>query len=388
MRAAIPTKRRGPLLALLAAFTLFPVVATAAPPVPPADYDGLMAAARAARDRGDWQETLGLLEKAYVLKPSPALLNNVGRALEETGRYEEAHAAYTKVANDSTAGSDVRALDAARAGALESRLGRGWVIVEADGAASVDGHPSQVAARTEFAAAPGRRLFGLQSPTGESTTLWTVDVPKGRRVVIRPPTEKLGVVRLDGARAGFRTLTLDGTSVVGDLNKLKRLLITPGSYRVDATFSGAPDRRLTVVVELGREAVVAALLPEVVRIPEKPPEQTGLSRAGKWQLWIGLTGLALAGVGTWLLIDAADRRDQVENAHANEIGLVDGITRAEALSLAEDVDIRTAAGASVLALGLAAGLGAATWAIVEQTSEPSVHVSAGLDGLFYVGGRF
>ena len=68
----------------------------------------IMADAVKARDAGDLDRTVEFLREAYAVKPAPEILNNMGKILEQLGRYREAVDAYQKVADDPKADAQLR----------------------------------------------------------------------------------------------------------------------------------------------------------------------------------------------------------------------------------------------------------------------------------------
>ena len=110
-----------------------------------ADFEELLRRAAEARDAGDRPETLSLLRQAYELRPLPEISNNIGRTLEELGRYDEAAAAYRRVVEDPSAEPALIELDRRRLRALAPKLGRGWLLVQRDEVrAFVDGNAIEV----------------------------------------------------------------------------------------------------------------------------------------------------------------------------------------------------------------------------------------------------
>src|SRR5881394_2762228 len=88
----------------LLVFAAFVMLATAvqaagparAPSAQSSDAGELTLRAKAAFDRGNFAEAAELLTRAYAVKPSPALLYNLGRAYQQAGEKARAVEAYDR----------------------------------------------------------------------------------------------------------------------------------------------------------------------------------------------------------------------------------------------------------------------------------------------------
>jgi len=105
------------------------------------------------------------------------------------------------------------------------------------------------------------------------------------------------------------------------------------------------------------------------------------------------SGLAFAGVGTWLLIDANSRRDDAESKLTifNMGGAVEGITRADAIDARDEANSRALWGTISTVAGASIVVGGVVWWFLERFSDsPSnsaVSFSVGPSS-FFMEGRF
>ena len=139
---------------------------------------------------GDDERAEALLREAYGQQALPVIMNNLGKLLEEQGRYLEALEAYRKVTDDPDADAQLRALDRARVGALEPKAIKGWVRVPAAAAWSwgrVAGALIPFDDALDVGIPPGARLVEIMPGAGGGILRLTVmRFPRGRRVVIDP----------------------------------------------------------------------------------------------------------------------------------------------------------------------------------------------------------
>src|SRR5437763_15545036 len=78
------------------------------------DFDSLLNRAGDARKNGDLDRALLLLERARAIKSIPELDNNIGRILQDLGRFADASAAYRRVTASPRSREELRTLDAKR----------------------------------------------------------------------------------------------------------------------------------------------------------------------------------------------------------------------------------------------------------------------------------
>ncbi len=358
------------------------------PATPPPTYEALLELASGARSREDWSAALDFLHRAYALRPSPQLLNNIGRTLEELGRYADAHGAFERVANDANAPTDLRALDAARAGALKYRLGSAWVIVEAAAeAVRIDGEVRTLAKDTEIEVPPGVRFFEYTIMKGSAIVLRATTLPAGLRFRVYESLDPAESAVLDLAGATADELHVDGYRIRADVRSLAQVHLTPGAHTLSVVRGGKPSVPTKVTLNARGTAVLASLLPVIDPAWDPDP-----NRNLGWKIGVGAIGLVLAGIGTWLVVDAANERDALEERlSANALGLVQGTSFSSAEDEESIINRRRGAGIALLSVGLATGAGAAIWAIVDarRTTRGAVGVTVvpSASG-FLVEGRF
>ncbi len=342
---------------------------TAFKPPPDSGYDALITAALQARKAGDATRTLELLQQAYAIKPSPQLLNNVASTLVELGRYREAHEAFNKVANDPTASTDLRGLDAARAGSLLDRLGKAWVVARPDPPDAnvlVDGDTPGVANGTEFPARPGKRTFEYVTADGLTAALRIHNLPADRRTTLSDKLVMAGDAQL--MIAGVQRLEIDGYRVASDLRKLTTVRLPAGVHTLTATLDGK-SRTKDVTLPAG-QVQLAELLPAPKPTPIVAPVIR--KRSSGALRWVGpittaAVGAGLLGVGAWLTVDAETQRDKVREGETIE-GVLQ-LTRGEANQIQDDADQSATVGAVLLSTGGAAMLGAVLWVTVLALSD-------------------
>ena len=144
----------------------------------------IMADAVKARDAGNLNRTVEFLREAYQAKPAPEILNNLGKILEELGRYREAVDAYQKVADDPNADPQLRSLDTSRIAALQPKLNRAWVlpkITPRDSLVYMDGKLIDMPPGVEFPASHRKHVVLVVHPDERQAELRYAKFPLERR---------------------------------------------------------------------------------------------------------------------------------------------------------------------------------------------------------------
>lgn len=362
---------------------LFALVVTVAPP-PDASFEQLIEAAVAAKTAGEQAKTLEYLRRAHQMRPSPQLLNNIGRTLEVLGRYREARAAYTKVANDPKAPTELRALDAARAGALQSRVGRAWVVLKPSprtAKAWVGNQPVTVPSGAEFPAVAGRQVIEYQLAARETVVLRRHELASDVRTTVEDDLLSTADAAITLPK-GLKALSVDGRALMSDLEGAKTLALPPGKVVLVATWADGGDQKRSVAVVAGASRLTVLLGPRPKAVPEPPViVKPAHKPAILGPVLTGVGGLALLGVGTWLVVDAGNLRDEVKDAERDKLGAITGLTYAEAVEKESDADTRSTIGATLLAVGGAAAVGAVIWVLVDQLTAPKGSSPRSAEGL-------
>jgi tetratricopeptide (TPR) repeat protein len=359
----------------------------------PADpFADLIQRAQAARAAGDLEACLDLLGQAYQLKPSPELLNNRGKVLEDLGRYEEAAKAYKGVADDPAADPNLRSLDASRFAALQAKLNRSWLLVKLtppDAAIWVNGTASSPSAGSEIPGNPGRNVVEMSSPGSSVIVVRRPDLPAGRRTLFREdltqPKPTDSAIALAPGLGTPLSLSIDGYALRTELGGRTALRVDAGVYEVAVELVGGERFTETVRVPpasqvfVGEQRVREQPAADPVT-PVEPPTPAAAAEPWKRSIWpyvVGGVGLALAGVGTWLLVDAEADRDQVRDAKTEARALatgsgtvVTGVTYARAVELEESANNKTGAGAAVVGIGAAAVVGSVVWWLLDAPADP------------------
>lgn len=343
------------------------------------DFDALIQKAGEARRQGDAETTLSLLEQAYEIRPLPELLNNIGRTLEDMGRYREAANAYRRVIEDPAAKPQLVALDRERLAALEPKLDRAWVLVEADPVgvrARVDGGPVSLGEEHEIPIGP--HLLQLTGADGRMILLTFFKAIPSRRVTIRRDLEgtlpETATLDVEGTISAIERLYVEDHPVHADWRKGRlEIRLPPGTYRVRAELEGREPETKKIRVEAGSTAVLASVLDRPRPVDAPPPSvdpaahvQPASSGPGPWPLVVGVTGAVAAGLGTFLIISAEMDRDRVRDAERNEEDVVVGITMIEAVRLEDRADDKATAALVAGAGGGAMLLGALLWWLLDD----------------------
>ncbi|MBK6685793.1 MAG: tetratricopeptide repeat protein [Deltaproteobacteria bacterium] len=325
---------------------------------PPDPFRSLLDQAAADRSAGRLDEALAKLERAYRLKPSPALLNNLGLLFQELGRYREAADAYRGVLDDPTTPENLRQLDRERLLTVEPLLQSGWLVLGREH----QGDEVRVCGRRllpgqENGVPPGVCLLEARRDGVCWLGSWAV-VPGLRqelRIELSPPKE--------GHAHGGVQLTLDSVDelLVDGLVIPTRetrgslwLLLSPGVHQL---FVGpAPGRAQRIEIRAG-EIAPLDLRPSPSLSPTPlPPLPSAAAEpaevASPWPWVLAGTGVAL-GIGAAVTFTvASDRHSAVFTDARDDSGVITGVTQAEAYereSSARDLDR--------LALSLAVGAG-------------------------------
>lgn len=344
------------------------------------EVERLAEAASQAREAGRLTESLHLLQEAWAEEPLPVLLNNIGRALEELGRYAEAADAYRRVVDDPRAPSELRDRDRARLDALAPKLARAWVQLEgalAVGPILVDGRPVVPAPlpeqRAELDLEPGPHVLERSTDPREVTILAVTAAPG---TIVLDASAASATLELPLARVRVAHLTVDGYPVRAALLELEHVHLTPGPRQL--TLETDDQRTLTTLRDLhpGERLQVAALLLEAQ--PPLPGEVerrqliTPAPPASRvpWTPWLlAASGVVAATVGVVLEGSAASDRQRVRDALAAG-PVVRDLTFAEADALERGADTKATIGALVLGTGGAALVaGVAWWLLADESTE-------------------
>lgn len=359
-----------------------------------ADFEDLLQRAAEARRRGDAESTLSYLEQAYEMRPLPELLNNIGRTLEEMGRYGAAARAYRRVIEDPEAKPPLIELDRKRLAALEPKLEKAWLLVDAAPAGvtgRIDGGP--IALGEELEVPPGPHLLQLTGADGRLVLLTFFKAIPSRRMTIRrdldgtlPETATLDV---EGTISAIERLYIDDHPVHADWTKGRLEIRLPaGAYRVRVELEGRAPEVKQIWVESGRTAVLASVLDRPRPIDAPPPRIDPMTHtepaeagAGAWPLVLGVAGAVAAGFGTYLFISAENDRDEVRDADVQD-GVVIGISMTEAIRLEGRANDKSTAAVVATAGGVAMLAGALLWWLLDDSHEPPpVTAPAGPAGL-------
>ena len=346
--------------------------ALADPPGEDAGYDELVAAALEARNAKDYEKVLEYLGRASKLKPSPLLENNIARTLELLGRYKEAHAAYQRVVADESAPADLRALDAARAGALQTRLSKAWILTKASGKVLVGGRP--VTPGTESEAAPGKQVFEYQLDGGKTVAIRVETLAAGRRTpVAHDLAASASAVLVFNSVDGVESIEINGYAVKANARHVGRVLLVPGSHAVAVTRQGVlAERRLKLAA--GTYPIAKAVPADVAAKPTPigpvMKHDDGIGAAGWTQIALGTAGAAMVGMGVWMVVDSASLRDEVRNAATNDQGQIVGLSQEVAFEKRSDADNKSTIGLVLLGVGGAAATTALAWWLVDTFSSP------------------
>lgn len=354
---------------------------------PPADgsvtADQAYRTARRLYDDRQFEDALAWLRYAHEKSPSAAYLFGIARALEGLGRVAEAHEAFLQVQLQPRLSEDAKRQAGIEAARLEPLVSRAVVRLDAPPPGGQLQLDDRVVANTEEdqLLAPGAHTLCISTAGGRHLACWSRPLDAGRRVRW-PPEPLLGsrgrVVLESGAAGALRAI--DGTPLALDASAIVEIELDVGAHRIAL---GRGQRSWTVEVtvasgEPGRVDVPA------VEAPAQPPDGPGV---GPWIL--GAAGLGVAGAGIALLaVQAADRSElDASRGKLDNRGVIVGLTQAEAVEGYDRADALVFSGSVLAAVGVAAMAGAVVWLLV-PTTEETVWVAPGGDGLLWMGGRF
>ncbi|MEC9072689.1 MAG: tetratricopeptide repeat protein, partial [Myxococcota bacterium] len=238
-------------LLMLVGISLLPAAASAR------GLDEVMRDAVQARDAGDLDRTVTLLWEAYKIQPAPEILNNLGKILEQLGRYREAYDAYKKVTDDPEADQSLRALDSSRIATLQPKLNKAWLlpkITPKDATVLVDGEPTGMPPGVEFGVSHGLHALQVEHPDIEDIVMRFGAFPMDRRMDFIVDLRKLGghLGRLDlGSRPRPKEIRINGKALAGDLDRPGSVCLVPGTYDVVVVGAFEATGRSKITVESG-----------------------------------------------------------------------------------------------------------------------------------------
>lgn len=347
------------------------------------ELEDILEEAGRARRAGDHARTLLLLERAYAIQPIPELLNNIGRTLEELGRYGEAIDAYRKVVGDPAAKAQLVELDRRRLVELEPRLRSAWVLIDAkpdDALVHVDG--VEIPARREVEVEPGRHLVQLTRSDGRGVLVTFINSGLGRRITVGRDMDAIAAesaaLDLEGTVSSILEVSIDDRPIRADFMKGVKIHLEPGVYKVTVQLEGREPRIEDLRFEANGAVVLASILdPEVIGEPEPPaivlePMDPG---PGPWPMVVGAFGAIGVGLGVFLLASAEVDRGRVRNAVQRDDGVVTGITMIEAIRLESRANDKGTAGIISVSAGVAIGAAALFWWLLSPEPEPTLALS-------------
>ncbi len=279
------------------------------------DFERLLDAARAARDANQFSDAARLLKKAYAIRPMPVILNNLGKAYEELGRYQDAYDAYRRGASDPKAEPALRALDEARQAKLAPMLGRAWVRL-GPGLESMDVYaglpPVQLMANIDRPFNGGHMTIEFRMNDGR-VVLRQITPTIGRRLTIDEQLLKGqilqdAIIELPKPSPAMESLTIGGHHVSADLTSVNEVAIQSGTYAIEATFRGGIRQIQQETLRPGQRIKLAARV-------EPDPMIHGGARQLKTHEWVGLAtmtaGIIAGGVGIYQLVDYQGAADEL-----------------------------------------------------------------------------
>ncbi len=302
-----------------------------------ADFDDLLRRAADARRAGDAGGTLSLLREAYQVRPIPELLNNIGRTLEDLGRYDEAAVAYARVLDDPATKPPLVELDRQRLAVLRPKLEEAWLeVTSPDARAFLDGDPIAVGRETEIPVGPHL----LELSQGRRAVLVFFTAVRARRIdVDRRPEVRLeheAVLSLEPtARAPeIRALFVNDRPIRSPLAQLS-IALPAGSYRIRAETEAGPQAKLVRIGE-GRALALGRILDPIAR--RELPRERALSlrtpsAAHAGPIVLGSAALLAGGAGALLFALAQANRGTVRRAATDRGGVVVGLSMIEAVRL-------------------------------------------------------
>jgi len=320
------------------------------------DFKAVMAEAIAARDAGDLERTLALLREAHALQPRPELQNNIGKILEELGRYAEAAEAYTVVVDDRAADEKLRALDAARLRVVRPKSRLCWLFVSSAAEARrvlVDGDQPEIG---EAEYSPEFHFFEMRSQARGEVSVMVRTLPRGRRVavadVVKGSLSAQARLHFAGLTSPPKGVRIDGYRVRAPMADAKVIYVEPGRRFVEVELAEGPWIRREVELVAGQPIDVVEWL-----------EVDAAAGVSPWSALLIGAGAGAAAAGGTLLSIASSERSRVTGAEQLD-GRVVGLSHAEALTIEERADDRATAGAVLLGVGSAALTAGLVWLIV------------------------
>ncbi len=363
-------------------FWVFLTAAATCAASPPEDLESLIQRASEARQKGDLETALERLERARAIQDLPEIENNIGRVLQDLGRFKEAIEAYRKVVEDPRTGAELRELDQRRITELEKKRETAWIqirVVPENAEIHLrGGHVDSLLAGDTglISAQEGEASIQATRPGGTAILLVFRKLELGRLVKVALDVSEghhdaLSAIDLaTDLAAPIEALSVDRTKVQGRLDaRPLELDLEPGAHELDVKLKGFARESISIYAEPDQTLLLATCL-HAERIT--PRQETPIAVERKkadgapvpkmWPLLTGAVGAALIAGGGVLLAGAASDRNRVTNA-AKDGDVVIGLTMREAADLNSTANQKaTFAVASCLigALVLAGSLG---WAL-------------------------
>lgn len=345
------------------------LVLWAATPALAGTFDDELDKAIAAKKAGDLEKSLFHLRQAYQARPEPQVMNNIGKALEELGRYREAVEAYKKVVDDPKADANLRALDAGRVSVLQGKLGKSWVVVRLPKGAKlfVDGQPPTAPPGQEMGVFPGEHLYEVVLGEGRVyAVVKKFPLDKRTQVNLAPGTDA-GTLDMAGV-AGVRKVAVRERWLNTPVESIEELLVPAGEVELKLRPDSGPESSLTVSVAAGKRTAAAGPFREalgvtsVVKKDPIPTTESGGAGPMPWVVFGG--GVLLVGGGVVLQFVAEGDRDTVRDAARDDNGVITGITSTEAHELQDSANTQSTVAAVMMGVGGAAMVGGLVWALV------------------------
>jgi len=367
--------------------------------------------AEEALKRKDFVSAVALLKEAYSLKPNPNFTYNIGYVYRKMGHYGQAADYFKRVESNSKNPRELRLKAAGSFKEMEAKLGQAWLRIEGDvrrGDVYVDGQlwrPKPVDRELELS--PGDHIFELQHPDFVQVFLEFRRLAVNRRTVLNVNLSQLrtagGQISLIGSRENISAIVINDTyQLQSNLSDVQAICLPAGSYQVRVTLRGQEPEERPLMLGAGVRVTMEELLGSssskgVRRLSNTDSTinvatQSGAS-VGPWPYVTAASGLAVAGVGTWLLMDANSRRDDAEDklSSLNTGGTVEGITRADAIAARDDANTRALWGTISTVAGASIVVGGVVWWFLERfsdsPSESAVSISVGPSSML-IEGRF
>ena len=365
--------------------------------------------AKEALKRKDFVAAIALLKEAYSLEPNPNFTYNIGFVYRKIGHYDQAADYFKRVESNSKNPRTLRRKAADSLKEMEAKLGQAWLRIEGvarGGVVYVDGQlwrPKPVERELELS--PGDHIFELRHPDYVQVFLEFRQLPVNRRTVLNVNLSQLrtagGQISLIGSRENISAVVINNTyQLQSNLSDVQAICLPAGSYQVRVILRGQEPVERPLTLGAGVRVTMKQLLGSsdskgLRRLSNSTihvATQSGAG-AGPWPYVTAASGLAIAGVGTWLLMDANSRRDDAEDQLSilNTGGAVEGITRVDAIAARDDANTRALWGTVSTVAGASVVVGGLVWWFLEHFSDsPSasaVSFSVGPSS-FFMEGRF